>query len=128
MDEMVLKTQKWLKENYNGKAGFSDLSDKDIDGITGAGTFKRLVQALQIELNEHYGANITVDGSFGVGTLKALPKILSSDNKSKQIVYILQGSMWCKGYSAGPLDGIYGTSVVKGIKNSKMMQVLQAME
>ena len=77
-DEMVKETQVWLNKTYKGKTGFTTFTNEELDGVTGQGTFKRLIQALQIELNEVYGKNITVDGSFGNGTLKALPSQIES--------------------------------------------------
>lgn len=116
MDEMVKKTQEWLNKTYKGKEGYTAFSKDEIDGITGQGTFRRLIQALQIELRDKYGAKITVDGDFGDGTLSALPNTIGKSNNKNNMTYIIQGSLWCKGYSAGPLDGIYGASVEKGVK------------
>lgn len=118
-DKMVLETQKWLNENYSGKKGFSPFSKEELDGITGFGTFKRLIQALQIELNENYAANLTVDGDFGNGTLQAMPKTIvpvSVDSESINLHFIIQGSLWCKGYPGGGFDGVYGPESAKGIK------------
>ncbi|MBE5912885.1 MAG: DUF1906 domain-containing protein [Pseudobutyrivibrio ruminis] len=108
MDEMVKATQEWLNKTYKGEKDFTPFAEKDIDGITGAGTFKRLIQALQIEINKQYGKNIKVDGDFGDGTLKALPATIGKSNTKNNIVHIIQSSLWCKGYSAGAMDGIYG--------------------
>lgn len=116
MDQMVLATQTWLNSTYNGVDGYTPFSSSELDGVTGAQTFKRLIQALQIELNAQYDANITVDGSFGDGTLNALPATISQSNDVNNIIYVIQGSFWCKGYSAGPLDGIYGSSVAAAVK------------
>ena len=51
-DEMVKETQVWLNKTYKGKTGFTTFTNEELDGVTGQGTFKRLIQALQIELNE----------------------------------------------------------------------------
>ena len=51
MDEMVKQTQTWLNKTYCGSAGYTPFSENELDGITGQGTFKRLIQGLQIELN-----------------------------------------------------------------------------
>ncbi|SHN62009.1 Peptidoglycan-binding (PGRP) domain of peptidoglycan hydrolases-containing protein [Butyrivibrio hungatei DSM 14810] len=116
MDEMVKQTQEWLNKTYKSKKGFTKFNDNEIDGITGQGTFKRLVQALQIELNENFGSKLTVDGDFGKSTLNALPLYIEKGFPYKNIVKIIQGSFWCKGYSAGPLDGIFGKSVDSAVK------------
>lgn len=112
-DEMVKETQVWLNKTYKGKTGFTTFTNEELDGVTGQGTFKRLIQALQIEVNEVYGKNITVDGSFGNGTLKALPSQIESGFPHSNIVKIIQGSFWCKGYSAGSIDGVFGNLVKK---------------
>lgn len=119
MDEMVKKTQEWLNETYWLRKGFTKFKDEEIDGITGQGTFKRLIQALQIELNDKYNSGLTVDGDFGAGTLNALPSTIDSNYEKGNIVKIIQGSLWCKGYSAGPIDGDYGPKVTAAVKKFK---------
>ena len=116
MDKMVQKVQTWLMEHYNGKDRFETIKEEDIDGIAGTGTVRRLIEALQIELNENFNTKIIVDGSFGLGTLKGLPAIIGKGYKIPNIVCIIQGSLWCKGYSAGEIDGVYGDGVVAGVR------------
>lgn len=116
MDKMVQKVQTWLMEHYNGKDRFETIKEEDIDGIAGTGTVRRLIEALQIELNENFNTKIIVDGSFGLGTLKGLPAIIGKGYNIPNIVCIIQGSLWCKGYSAGEIDGIYGDGVVVGVR------------
>lgn len=113
---MVKQTQTWLNKTYCGSAGYTPFSENELDGITGQGTFKRLIQGLQIELNKIYGCSLTVDGSFGNATINALPPTIAIGYSYKNIVKIIQGSFWCKGYSAGPIDGIYGVSVENAVK------------
>ena len=119
MDEMVKQTQEWLNKTYKSRNGFTKFTDEELDGITGQGTFRRLIQALQIELNDEYNSGLTVDGDFGAKTLDALPKTIDSSFTKKNIVKIIQGSLWCKGYSAGPIDGIYGEKVTAAVKSFK---------
>lgn len=109
MDVMVLETQKWLNDTYAGQTGFVPFTQEELDGVTGAGTFRRLVQALQIELN------VSVDGSFGNDTLNAMPASISTSSQESNTSYIIQGSLWCKGYSAGTLDGIFGESTKNAV-------------
>ena len=59
MDTKVLMTQQWLNETYAGTSGYSAV---DEDGITGMGTIRALIWALQTELG------ISADGVFGDGT------------------------------------------------------------
>ena len=47
MDTKVLMTQQWLNETYAGTSGYSAV---DEDGITGMGTIRALIWALQTEL------------------------------------------------------------------------------
>ena len=56
MDTKVLMTQQWLNETYAGTSGYSAV---DEDGITGMGTIRALIWALQTELG------ISADGVFG---------------------------------------------------------------
>jgi peptidoglycan hydrolase-like protein with peptidoglycan-binding domain len=128
MDQMVLATQTWLNTTYNGVNGYTPFSEEELDGVTGNQTYKRLIQALQIELNTQYNAGISVDGSFGNGTLNAIPATISKNTSVNNITFIIQGSLWCKGYSAGVLDGIFDSAVESAVKNSKPMPVLLLME
>jgi peptidoglycan hydrolase-like protein with peptidoglycan-binding domain/regulator of RNase E activity RraB len=98
MDQKVLEAQQWYNTTYKGTTGYVAI---DEDGITGAGTFKALVRALQFELG------LTVDGGFGNGTLGKCPSI-GQETKNKNLVKIIQCGFYCKGYSCGGIDGDYG--------------------
>ena len=101
MDKMVLETQKWLNETYGKDSRFKKV---DENGKTGWPTIYALIRALQIEL----GISNTVD-NFGPGTqslfLKRWPSGIFEQNKSDKttsnVYSIIQGSLWCKGYSVG---------------------------
>lgn len=90
------------------------------DGITGSGTFKGLIMALQIEIG------VNSDGDFGAGTLAACPNLVEVENISSaepsNLSYILQGSFWCKGYNPGGFTGIFGPSTTSAVKEFQMMQ------
>lgn len=109
MDVMVLETQIWLNDTYTGRNGFDPFTEHELDGVTGTGTFRRLIQALQIELN------ITVDGNFGDGTLSAMPETIVMSSAKSNMSYIIQGALWCKGYLVGALDGVFGESTRNAI-------------
>ena len=103
MDAMVLAVQKWLNENYN--SGVTE------DGVTGNGTFRALIKALQKELG------IAQDGSFGNGTLSACPDTISAGETNQNLVYILQGSFWCKGYNPRRLRRCFRSRTTNAVKN-----------
>lgn len=103
-DQMVLKTQQWLNRTYRSKAGFGSVVE---DGYTGWGTINALIRALQIELGITTTAN-----NFGPGTISRFQSrwpngIHQQDDGAQETsnVYgIIQGTLWCKGYSAGASD------------------------
>ena len=59
MDIKVKETQQWLNSTYPGVISVAE------DGITGWGTVRGLIKALQIELN------VAADGILGDATLSA---------------------------------------------------------
>lgn len=98
-DEMVLKTQQWLNTTYRGKTGYSEIPE---NGNTGWTTIYALLHALQIEL----GITATAD-NFGPSTISKFNArfpngIQQQDYPSDyedNIYGIIQGALWCKGYS-----------------------------
>ncbi|WP_434799226.1 glycoside hydrolase domain-containing protein [Terrisporobacter vanillatitrophus] len=111
-DEMVLKTQRYLNSTYSNNPNWVTL---DEDGFTGWNTIKGLIRALQIETGIS-----TPNGTFGPATEEACPtlqKNLIPSDKTQRLVYILQGAMWCKGFSPGYFEeGIFGDETEAGIK------------
>lgn len=101
VDTMVEKTQRWLNETYEGRPGFGSVT---VDGQTGWNTIYALTRALQIELGITETAN-----NFGPGTQARFQARWPSgiqqqkdDDKTTSNVYgIIQGALWCKGYSTG---------------------------
>lgn len=104
MDQMVLRTQQWLNRTYRGRTGFGSVVE---DGQTGWGTVNALIRALQIELGITATAN-----NFGPGTQekfrKRWPNGIRQQTKSathtSNVYGIIQGALWCKGYSTGADD------------------------
>lgn len=100
-DPMVLATQQWLNRIYGNRTGFGSVSE---DGETGWNTINALIRALQIEL----GITATVN-NFGPGTQSRFiarwpngvqeqaPGAMDASN----VYGIIQGALWCKGYSTG---------------------------
>lgn len=104
MDSRVLQTQQWLNQTYGNVEGFPAVTE---DGITGNATFHALIYALQIEIGVE-----NPDGVFGNDTLNKCPTLSASlipdSEVPRNIIYILQGSLWCKGISPGGFTGIFG--------------------
>lgn len=105
MDERVLETQVWLNNTYGDHSGYETIVE---DGITGWSTMYALTRALQIEL----GITNTAD-NFGPGTLSRLqaygPISRTTNNGNVNIVKIIQGGCYCKGYGPGGITGYFGT-------------------
>lgn len=101
MDIMVLQTQQYLNAMYRGNAGYNIVAE---DGVTGWSTIYALTRALQIEL----GLSSTAD-NFGNGTQAAfnqkypngITQQNANDTTTSRVYAIIQGALWCKGYSTG---------------------------
>lgn len=98
MDEAIYRVQVWLNHTYANRPGFVEV---DTDGITGWTTVKALIRALQMELG------LTPDGDFGPSTMNSCPT-LSETNVPNNLNIIVQGGLYCKGYSPNGFDGTYG--------------------
>lgn len=103
-DPMVLATQKWLNETYGSRTGFGSVGE---DGETGWNTINALIRALQIEL----GITATVN-NFGPGTQSrfntrwpnGIQEQAAGATSTSNVYGIIQGALWCKGYSTGSGD------------------------
>lgn len=94
-DPMVYLTQKWLNQEYGDVPGFGSVPE---NGKTGWDTIYGLTRALQIELGITSLAN-----NFGPTTqrLYAQNPLHRQDGVTNKKFAILQGALWCKGYSPG---------------------------
>lgn len=94
-DPMVYLTQKWLNQEYSDVPGFGSVT---VDGQTGWDTVYGLLRALQHEL----GITELAD-NFGPTTerLYAQNPLHRQDGVTNRKFAILQGALWCKGYSPG---------------------------
>lgn len=104
MDAMVLKTQQWLNKTYKEKTGYVSIPE---DGITGWYTIYALRRALQIELgitqtSTNFGPTTTsrFNSTYPNGVQQQDP----SDNSKSNVYSIIQGALWCKGYSVNASD------------------------
>lgn len=108
MDIMVLEVQKWINTKYPQLSVIED-------GLTGSSTFTALIKALQIEIG------VTADGDFGYSTLTNCPTLRETDTPSSaspsNLIYILQGSCWCKGYNPGGFTGVFGEGTTAAVKS-----------
>lgn len=98
VDQMLLKSQKWLNDNYSSKSDFGSVPE---DGVSRRSTVNGCIRALQIELGITQTAN-----NFGSGTIKQFnihyPNgIVQQEYPSStenNIYGILQCALWVKGY------------------------------
>ncbi len=98
-DTKVSEIQIWLNSVYKDDENWVTIKE---DGITGNNTVAGLIRALQIELG------VDVDGAMGPGTKAAFdemyPNGLSKDitpstQKMKNINFIINGGLFCRGIS-----------------------------
>ena len=108
-DQMVLKVQQWLNNTYRGDKRFNEVPE---NGKTGWPTIYGLRRALQIVENLPEGSN-----AFGPKTYEKCPNVNQGD--TGDIVYIIQGGLWCKGYNPGGFDGKYGIDTYGGCQKTK---------
>lgn len=103
MDEQIQFAQVWLNETYAGHDGWVEVPT---DGMTGWDTIYGLRRGLQAEL----GISPLTSG-FGPATTAAfksqIVQIDENSNTSTNLLSILSGALFCKGYS-----GIYHGGVV----------------
>ena len=94
-DPMVYLTQKWLNQEYGDVPGFGSVPE---NGKTGWDTIYGLTRALQHELGITDLAN-----NFGPTTerLYGQNPLRRQDGVTNRQFAILQGALWCKGYSPG---------------------------
>lgn len=80
---------------------------------------QRLIYALQIEIGIS-----NPDGIFGNDTLSKCPTLRESlipDSEiPRNIIFILQGSLWCKGISPKGFTGIFGPFTANAIYNFQL--------
>lgn len=116
MDYWVQHTQMWLNNTYGNNPNWVRL---DENGLTGWNTIYGLTRALQIELGLS-----NPNGNFGPATTQAVIDmgVISKgdpEDEPSNIITIMQGALWCKGYNAGGLTGIYyntGEAAVKQLQ------------
>lgn len=122
-DFWVQHTQMWLNNTFGNEKNWVRLEE---NGLTGTNTMKGLIRAFQIHNNIS-----PVTGEVGPITLrkfKELPvmkKMNATDNPDIN-AFIVQGALFCKGYNAGGLTGIFynsGVSATKKLQNDASINV-----
>lgn len=94
-DDMVYLTQKWLNQEYGDVEGFNPVTE---NGKTGWNTIYGLIRALQHELGI-----TSLSDNFGPTTSRLYSEniLRRRDGATDNKYAILQGALWCKGYSPG---------------------------
>jgi hypothetical protein len=114
----IKQFQTWLNTNY--KTGLT------VDGSFGRLTRTAAVKALQSYLNSSCQAGLTVDGVYGTLTASWLRKNSVIKGSRGDIVYILQGLLYCRGYDPGDFDGIFGAGTLAAVKKFQSAKGLTA--
>ena len=111
-DERVAEVQQWLNDTYGKYEPSGRFNTIEVNGKTGWPTIYALRRALQIEL----GITQTSD-AFGPTTYRQCPAI--NQGSEGNLVYIVQGGLWCKGYNPGGFTGYYGNGTYDAVKKLK---------
>lgn len=111
-DANVKSAQKYLNSMYGHRSEWVTLEE---DGKTGTTTIRGIIRAFQIQ------NGVEVVGEAGPVTLqkfKSLSEISKMDpnDESDPNVCLIQCALFCKGYAAGGITGIYYTSGVNAVK------------
>lgn len=118
-DDMVYLTQKWLNQEYGDVEGFNPVTE---NGKTGWNTIYGLIRALQHELGI-----TSLSDNFGPTTSRLYSEniLRRQDGVTDNKYAILQGALWCKGYSPGynmsmDSDGVVTFNAVfdEGVENA----------
>lgn len=99
-ESMVSKYQTWLNATYG--AGL------DMDGSFGPLTKRASIKALQASFNAAYKSGLAIDGSFGPLSRAAAQKHNLHRGDKGNLVHILQGVLYGKGYDPKGFDGSFG--------------------
>lgn len=112
-DQQVLNAQKYLNNMYGHHSSWVHL---DENGNTGTLMIEGLIRAFQIQNNV---PNVTgYLGPYTIQVMKNLAEISIMDPNStpNPNVCLIQCALFCKGYNAGGITGIYYTTGVNAVK------------
>ena len=112
-DQNVKVAQKYLNAMFGGHKSWVK---PDEDGKTGTAVMQGIIRAFQIQ-NGISPVTGTV-GPLTINIIKRLPVITKMNpNDTPQVnVCLIQSALFCKGYAAGGITGIYYTSGVNAVK------------
>lgn len=113
MDDNVLAAQKYLNAMFGRHPGWKPLEE---DGNTGTNTMEGIIRAFQIQ-----NGVSSITGTTGPATIKkmkSLPVIMKMDPDSEGEINVclIQCALFCKGYAAGGITGIFYTSGVSAVR------------
>ena len=94
-----------------------------LDNIYGTDTHKKMVMALQTELNNQYNARLAVDGIFGTNTYNACINV--RQGAEGNITKLIQMMLFIKGYNIS-IDRIFGNETARALgqfQNDKGLSV-----
>lgn len=83
-----------------------------LDGSFGPASKKAMIKAVQTEINRLYNGKLTIDGSFGPASKRACPKVRSFTKNN--LVWLIQACLAVKGYNI-ELDGSYGNATTNAV-------------
>lgn len=112
-DSNVLKAQKYLNAMFGGHNSWVFI---DEDGVTGTGTMTGIIRAFQIQ-----NGVSSIIGTVGPETIDKMKKLgeiekMSPNDASSINVCLIQCALFCKGYDAGGITGIYYTKGVSAVR------------
>lgn len=112
-DSNVLKAQKYLNSMFGGHNTWVTL---DEDGVTGTATMQGIIRAFQIQ-----NGVSSITGAVGAVTIEKMKTLgviekMNPKDESNINVCLIQCALFCKGYNAGGITGIYYTTGVSAIR------------
>ncbi len=109
MDLRVQQAQQWVNATYKNVSGYVACAE---DGITGWATMHSLTRGLQHEL----GITALSD-NFGDTTMAKMIAFgpVSAATANVNVKIIVESGLYCKGYSGGFEDGLFGTPTQAGL-------------
>ena len=89
-----------------------------MDGSFGRLTRTAAAKALQKYLNEKYKTSLAVDGVIGAKTKAAMSdnKVCVKKGDKGDLVYLLQGMLYCRSYDPNGFDGEFGSGTDKAVR------------